>query len=322
MDITFHFPPDLLHLLGQTIPRLCRSKKNTILFFKGAGVDKHITNPLMRRVNLDKDSVSKYEIVEIILTKLNEKGEATLRERREVLRRVVEYEDFSSCYPNDALAAEGLVAKVRTLVNVKDSFTKMQQEEERHRLDRAREKRRDAEISQQKQADLENAKKQFYALFAEQDPVRRGKLLEPALNDLFRISDILVSESFTRVGGNGEGIIEQIDGVVQLDGEFYLVEMKWWAEPLGPGEVSQHMVRVHSRGQSRGMFISASGYTGAAIDMCRQNLQTSVFVMFELKEIVMLLEGRNDLKWLLREKIKAAIVHKNPFYQPALDDAF
>lgn len=46
MDITFHYPPDLMSLLVQTIPRLCRSKKDTVLFFRGAGVDQYITSPL------------------------------------------------------------------------------------------------------------------------------------------------------------------------------------------------------------------------------------------------------------------------------------
>jgi hypothetical protein len=58
---------------------------------------------------------------------------------------------------------------------------------------------------------------------------------------------------------DGQGIVEQIDGVVELDGRLYLVEVKWWHDPLGPGDVAQHLVRVFNRGHARGIFIAASG---------------------------------------------------------------
>jgi hypothetical protein len=35
---------------------------------------------------------------------------------------------------------------------------------------------------------------------------------------------------------------------------------------------------------------------------------------------VMLIEKEEDLKTVLKEKIRAAIVHKNPFYEPLSDD--
>jgi hypothetical protein len=34
----FHYPPDVLELLVETIPRLCRSKKAVVLFLQGAGI--------------------------------------------------------------------------------------------------------------------------------------------------------------------------------------------------------------------------------------------------------------------------------------------
>jgi hypothetical protein len=127
-DIGFHYPPELLRLLIDTIPLLCRSKKDVLLFFKGAGVSASITNSLTARVNKGKDSITKYEIARTVLTRLNEKGEATLRERREVLKRVVRFEDFSTCRPTDQLKAKGLVGEVRRVVDVKDSFARMKQE--------------------------------------------------------------------------------------------------------------------------------------------------------------------------------------------------
>jgi hypothetical protein len=34
----FHYPPELLSLLIDTIPRLCRSKQDVLLFLQGCGV--------------------------------------------------------------------------------------------------------------------------------------------------------------------------------------------------------------------------------------------------------------------------------------------
>jgi hypothetical protein len=44
MDITFHYPPDLMNLLIDTLPLLCRSKEDLLLFFQGAGVPRAATS--------------------------------------------------------------------------------------------------------------------------------------------------------------------------------------------------------------------------------------------------------------------------------------
>lgn len=316
MDISFHYPPELLGLLIDCIPLLCRGKRDVILFFKGAGVGQGMTNDLVRRLNQDKESIGKYEIARKVLTRLNEKGEGTLRERREVLKRVVEWEDFTTCWPNDRLKAQGLVAQIRQVVNVKDSFTRMKQErEEEARQHRAQVKQKN-ELEERRKAAFAQVKKDLFALFKEQDAQRRGKASERVLNELFNCAGILVREAFVSRGLEREGITEQIDGVVEIDGELYLVEMKWWHEPIGVPEVSQHLVRVFSRGQARCIFISASDYTGPAITICRESLQRIVVVLCRLEEIVMLLEREADLKAFLKEKINASIIHKDPLFNP------
>ena len=98
MNITFHYPPELLSLLIDTIPRLCRSYEDTLLFFRGAGVDDSATADLRELVRTDCGSINKFKIVRMVLTRLNERGEPTLRERREVLKRVTEFDDFSACW--------------------------------------------------------------------------------------------------------------------------------------------------------------------------------------------------------------------------------
>lgn len=172
------------------------------------------------------------------------------------------------------------------------------------------------EGQQKVRAERETIKADLYALFNETNAAKRGTALESVLNRLFKSHGILIRESFKRVGGDGEGVVEQIDGVVEFDGHIYLVEMKWWQQPLGVPEVSQHLVRVYHRTAARGILISHSGYTTPAIATCKEALQKSVFVLATLQELVLLLERDESPCDFLREKIRAAITDKQPFFTP------
>jgi hypothetical protein len=316
MGAAFHYPPDLMHLLIEAIPRLCRGKRDLLLFFEGAGVPNDVIVPLTRKLRDEVNSVSKYDITRAVLSDLNRRGDAAIRQRREVLRRVTEYEDFSTCWPDDQFKARGLVAEIRHVIGVKDAFTRIDQERERERAARVALERAKTEELKRRKIELASVKADLSSLFAMTNHQSRGKALEEILNRLFRISGIAIREAFTLRGCMGDGVIEQIDGAVELDGEMYLVEMKWEKERLGPGEIGQHLVRVFGRGEARGIFISASGYTPAALQTCRESLQRSVVVLCTIEEFVLLLERDCDLLGFLKEKIGAAILCKDPFYQP------
>ena len=314
MNIIHHYPPELLKLLVDTIPLLCRGKKDVLVFFQGAGVASDLMADYAHKVAVDRGSVNKYEITREILVRLNDRGESTLRERREVLKRVVECDDFSTCWPDDQLKAKGLVAEIRRVVDVKDSFGRMRQEAETERKKHLDEEKKKVTAQNDRRAKLEQVKKDLYALFGIADPQRRGKQLEDVLNRLFGTAGISVREAFIRVAPTGQGIIEQIDGVIELDGEIYLVEMKWWEKPLGTGEVSQHLVRVFTRHCARGLLISYSGFTDPAVMTCKEALARMVVALCGLQEIVQLLERQDDLAEFLRKKVRAAVVDKNPYH--------
>lgn len=308
-----------MNLLIQTIPRICRSKRDVLLFFKGAGVNHELTNDLDVQLKIDKAGIYKHEIARIILTRLNEKGEATLRERREILKRITEFEDFSTCWPKDQLEAKGLVAEIRRVINVKDSFTRMNQEREAEQKKRQAEQQAKMAEAQKQKTKLAAVRRDIFDLFGESNSQKRGKALEDILSRLFEASGILVREAFTLKGSQGEGIVEQIDGVVEIEGALYLVEVKWWNEPLGVGEVSHHLVRLFNRGQARGIIISESGYTEPAITTCKEALSSIVVVLCKLEEIVLLLEQEKDLRAFLKAKINAAVIDKNPMHEPLKD---
>jgi len=92
--------------------------------------------------------------------------------------------------------------------------------------------------------------------------------------------------------------------------------MKWLKNPVDVSEISQHLVRIYHRSYARGIFISASGYTKAAIATCKEALQKTIIVLCNLEELVLLLEQERDLKEFLKSKVNASITDKNPLYEP------
>jgi len=148
-------------------------------------------------------------------------------------------------------------------------------------------------------------------LFGETNSQKRGIELEKLLNELFALDGILIRESFTLRNEQGTPM-EQIDGVVLLDSTEYLVEIKWWTEPLGREQVAPHLVRVYSRFGVGGVLISASGFTGAAIEDCKNALSQRVIVLAELHELVLLLEREGNVAEWLRAKVQFAKVERRP----------
>jgi restriction system protein len=145
-------------------------------------------------------------------------------------------------------------------------------------LDAAADKRR------QRASAIEAAKARFYALFgAGVSPQTRGKKLEDCLNNLFAAYGVPVRRASHLVGDVGEGIVEQIDGVIELKGHLYSVELKWYREPVGKPEISEHLVRLMSRAEARGIIISVSSFTEPAEQTTREFPQHKVVILAHLK---------------------------------------
>ena len=310
----FHYPPEVFNLLVEGIPLLCRSKKDVITFFQGAGADHSDLAYCASIIRRNPQEINKYEIARDVLTKVNTRGDDGLRIRREIIKRVVEFEDFSTCWPADQLKAKGVVASLRDVVNVKDSFTRMKQERETERAQIVAQNRATQEAAAKKREAIEDVNRRLCSLFSLDDkPQERGKILETTLNDLFRAYGILIQEDFRRKAPDSSLVLEQIDGVIMLNGTIYLVEMKWLKDPVGVSEIGPHLVRLFGRANASGIFISNSTYTEAAIQQCREALNQRTIFLCSLHEIVMLLQRQADFESMLKRKSQTAILDKNPY---------
>jgi hypothetical protein len=296
MDERFQYPPDLFNLLVDTIPLLCKSKQDVLLFLQGAGVPSSDLSDMTSKVRADRNSVSKFEIVRDVLKKVNVRGDTALAVRREILKRVTQFEDFSMCWDTDVHRAKAQVGDIRKMVNVKDAFTKMRQAHDALQDGKATEARAALAAKVEKRKKIEDVRDRLNALFGMgAEPQRRGKLLEGVLNDLFRAYGIHVKEDFKRHDPAGAIVVEQIDGVVEFDGHTYLVEMKWLKDPVGVAELGTHMMRLYARPDVRGLFISSSDFASSAIAECITHSAAKTMALCSLREVVMLLLNERDL---------------------------
>ena len=132
---------------------------------------------------------------------------------------------------------------------------------------------------------------------------------------------ILIREEFTiRCDDTGKPL-EQIDGVIEIDHIPYLVEMKWWDQPIGVPEIGQHMNRLFLRlrgGAVRGMFISYSGFTDTAVQTVKDGLAAGAMIfMCTLQDFVRLMETKADLGEFCRERIRLTLINKQPYIAPS-----
>ena len=316
MAAEYHYPPDLLELLVEALARLNKGKKGVVIFLRGAGVDESDLADVDEIVRKSPASINKFEIARKALVKVNARGDSGLRPRREIIKRVVEFEDYSSCWPEDQLKARGLVAAVREAVNKKDAFTRMHQERDVERGEVVARQRAEQAAAAEKRAKIESVNGRLTCLFGMDDrPHERGKLLEAVLNDLFKAYGIHVREDFRRKDPDSSVVLEQIDGVIELDGAINLVEMKWLNSPVGVGEFFPHLSRLFLRANAHGIFISSAGYTEPVVKECATALAQKTMILCSLQEFVMLLQRQGDLIAFLKRKSQAAIVDKNPYLQ-------
>jgi hypothetical protein len=267
----------------------------------------------------DKDALRKADMVRRVLVRLNEEeSDLALHARRTVVQRVVEFRDFSQCWDNDRLPAQGLVANIREIVDGHDSKIFARKAQESVYQAHQSEAQKAAEERGRRAKRLESVRRDLSALIQMDNPQRRGTALEGVLNELFKASGMLVREAFT-VSHDGV-VMEQIDGAISLDGHLYLVEMKWHSEKIGADSVTHHLSKVEYRGEARGIMISHSGYTEPGIDACRSALHRKVVVLLTVHELVLLLEQGLDLAQMLRHKVQIAQMDKKPFHDMVAAD--
>jgi len=160
--------------------------------------------------------------------------------------------------------------------------------DERHQADAAR---------RSHEALLAGLREKFFALHAMSEPQQRGRRFETFLNALFELHDLDPRASYDLEH-------EQIDGAFTFDTDDYLLEARWWKEPMQAGDVHPFRVKVESKAKHTfGLFISVNGFTNGAVELYSQ---ATPIIFMTGTDLLAILEARIGLAEVLHRKRRFA----------------
>lgn len=299
LDRSYHYPPEVLELLVDTIPRLIKSKAGLLDFFEQAGTPEELIAEWRTKLRKDRMSVSKYHLARGVLRGLNALGDEARPVRHQVLSRLARHADFSAGWEDDRGRAEELVSRIRELAGETDAGTWQTSCQEaltrQATIETYHARLKDTE---ERRLALEAVKRDLYQAFRVSDPSERSAILGSVLPRLFTCHDVTTRQAPVAPQGDAAVLIE-------FDGALFLVELRWSDRPLDFRQLAPHLVTLYGWPDLRGLLISSSGFTDQAIRDLGSILPPRL-VLCRLQEIVLLLEEDRDLKGLLRAKVRAA----------------
>ena len=124
-----------------------------------------------------------------------------------------------------------------------------------------------------------------------------GLQFEPFLNELFHLFDLDPRLSYKLE-------TEQIDGSLSFDTDDYILEAKWWKEPMEREHVDIFDQKVRRKGKNAlGLYIAVNGFTAGAL---REYERRTAFITMDGSDLYCVLEGLISLDELLRSKKRYA----------------
>jgi hypothetical protein len=275
------------------------------LLLKPAGVPHDVYGPLLYRRDETGRLLSKRQIAPLIIEACDQRHEA-----RNAVRRLVEIAaTWTSFYlADDEYAARATVQKARDLLGVIETMEA--------REARARDLARQEELASfaREKADLLKRQSELLLMMfdemarSQDDPQRRGYLLQDLLNRLFDLHSIPVVRAFTRNEG-----AEQIDGAFKLEGWHYIVECRWRKKLADVRQLDGLLGQVTRSGkQTMGLFLSINGWSENVPTVLKQNPEKCLFLMdgFDLRCVLALTV---DLPELLLAKLASLNLEAEPF---------
>lgn len=291
-------------LVIEAIATLAHYKSNMVNFIlKPAGVPKEIYVPLLdQRNDLTGRPMSKRQTAPLILDALEKRNDYA-----DIVGHIItiaaRWNKFE--LSDKEYEARAVKAKAQAILERHQLF----EVEEAGRKDAAREEQATEALSRRKR-ELGLLLAMFDELtLREQNPQKRGYLLQDLLNRLFNAFEIPVHRSFTRNEG-----AEQIDGAFQIDGWYYLTECRWRQEPSDTRALDGFVGQISRSGkQTMGLFLSINGWSEHVPDLLKQNDQKAIILMqgYDLRTIL-------SEEVHLRDYIVAAVQNLNLRAEPYL----
>jgi len=135
------------------------------------------------------------------------------------------------------------------------------------------------------------------------EPQPRGRALEGLFQQLAEGEGWTVD---TRVTAPGE----EIDLVISREDSFYLVECRWWSDPIGARSIRDFQGKLRERSGVQGIFVSMSGFTKDAQELVERTTSDTPTLLFGRQDAEGALTGKRTLKDLLTEKKRSLVLRR------------
>jgi hypothetical protein len=208
---------------------------------------------------------------------------------------------------DDEMMARAIVQKAREVLGEKEKRDAV----ERASYERLRKEREEKEKSERRETIQRQSSlllMAFDSLAANPNANERGRLLEEFLIRFCNVYEIPVHQAFTRNQG-----AEQIDGMISLNGWFYLVECRWRKKPSDSKELDALIGKVsRSTKQMMGIFISINRWSSHVEQILKQNPEKAIILVdgFDIRKT---LEGQVDFREFLMKKIEHLNKNTEPY---------
>ena len=146
-------------------------------------------------------------------------------------------------------------------------------------------------------AELRQRWQELHAL--DDNSQERGYQLEQLIFELLALEELAPSPSYKSEG-------EQIDGFFEMDGRYFLVEMKWQKDPLPASEIYAFRAKVEGKLVGTvGVFIAINGFSEAAPNALRSGKEINV-LLFDRQDLDYALMDEHSFRKVLKAKLRYA----------------
>lgn len=189
--------------------------------------------------------------------------------------------------------AEAAVAEVRKWAKKQDGILR-EHEDQAREMAEAGKRDTEARIFTSVHDDL---RERFFAMHSATDPHKRGTSLEQFINELFGLYDLEPRASYSLD-------CEQIDGAFTFNTHDYILEAKWWKEPVGRPLLDIFKTNIERKAKNTlGLYVSVNGFTGDAISVYGYG---TPFITMEGMDFMAVLDRRIRLDELIQHKKRHA----------------
>jgi hypothetical protein len=256
------FTEEIEVLLKDGIANLYWYKRDLYKAWLRSGVTKGIADKISNTLNPTGQKLTKREQMDCLYTELRT-GEYNRRLEisRNFVRILVEHESFT---PQDEKhrieKAERCTLKLKEVIRVQNS------QRENRKVYRNQKDKKDNSQNQ-----LLKIQEEFKK-YTELRPQQRGYALERLFPKLMEVNRIPVQKPFKIIG-------EQIDGAIKYDSHYYLIELKWTDDKIGPNHIGSFYYKVDGKLDQRGVMISMSGYTDGVIESLPKGKELKIMLL-------------------------------------------